>query len=774
MEAIGRAAVIGTGVMGSAIAAHIANAGVPVVLMDIVPEGAASRNHLAEAAIARLLESRPAAFMHPRNGKLITPANIEDDMPALMQCDWIVEAVVENPAVKRSLYERIKAVRKVGSLVSSNTSTIPLETLVAGLPESFVRDFVITHFFNPPRYMRLLELIADERVQPNQIARFCEFADLRLGKTVVRCKDTPGFIANRIGAFWVECAIGAAMDAGLDIETADAAIGLAFGVPKTGVFGLLDLVGLDLAAQVTESLRAQLPADDEFHRVRRGSAVLERMVADGYIGRKAKGGFYRLRQGADGRVKEVMDFGTGEYRPARKQHLPDFNAGGRGLRALIERGDPVGRYAWHVLSETLLYATLVAPRIAHDLVAIDEAMRLGYNWGAGPFELIDNLGAPWFAQRMKAEGRAVPDLLADSGRSFYRTEGTRLLVRALDGGYAEVRRAPGVLSLADVKRGREPLARNASASLWNLGDGVACLEFHSKMNALDAQSLALLRQSIDIVVGHGLKGLVIGNDADHFSVGANIAQGLYLANIALWPVLEDVVKDGQAALVALKYAPFPVVAAPSGLALGGACEILLHCDAIQAHAESYIGLVEVGVGVVPAWGGCKELLARWISHDRRPQGPMPAISQAFETIGLAKVSTSAAEAKDLLFLRRTDDITRNRDRVLADAKAKVLALSESYRPPERAEMALPGETAKVALLLVIDGLVKSGKATSHDGVIAEHLASVLSGGDADITEVVAEEHLLRLEREAFMTLIRSPATLARMEHMLTTGKPLRN
>jgi 3-hydroxyacyl-CoA dehydrogenase len=417
---------------------------------------------------------------------------------------------------------------------------------------------------------------------------------------------------------------------------------------------------------------------------------------------------------------------------------------------------------------------LVAPRIAHDLVAIDEAMRLGYNWGAGPFELIDNLGAPWFAERLKAEGRAVPDLLADSGRSFYRTEGTRLLVRALDGGYAEVRRAPGVLSLADVKRGREPLARNASASLWNLGDGVACLEFHSKMNALDAQSLALLRQSIDIVVGHGLKGLVIGSDADRFSVGANIAQGLYLANIALWPVLEDVVKDGQATLVALKYAPFPVVAAPSGMALGGACEILLHCDAIQAHAESYIGLVEVGVGVVPSWGGCKELLARWISHDRRPQGPMPAISQAFETIGLAKVSTSAAEAKDLLFLRRTDDITRNRDRVLADAKAKVLALSESYRPPERAEMALPGETAKVALLLVIDGLVKSGKATSHDGVIAEHLASVLSGGDADITEVVAEEHLLRLEREAFMTLIRSPATLARMEHMLTTGKPLRN
>jgi 3-hydroxyacyl-CoA dehydrogenase len=769
MEAIGRAAVIGAGVMGSTIAAHIANAGVPVVLMDILPEGAASRNHLAEAAIARLLESRPAAFMHPSNKKLITPANIEDDMAALMQCDWIVEAVVENPAIKRSLYERIEAVRKVGSLVSSNTSTIPLKTLVASLPERFVRDFAITHFFNPPRYMRLLELVVDERVQPNQIARFCEFADLRLGKTVVRCKDTPGFIANRIGAFWVECAIGAAMDAGLEIETADAAIGLAFGVPKTGVFGLLDLVGLDLAAQVAESLWAQLPADDEFRKVRQGSALLERMIANGYIGRKAKGGFYRLRQGAEGRVKEVMDFGTGEYRPARKQQLPDL-----GLRALIESGDPVGHYAWRVLSETLLYAILVAPRIAHDFVAIDEAVRLGYNWEAGPFELIDNLGVVWFAERVKAEGRTVPDLLADSGHSFYRMEGTQLLVRALDGAYAEVRCPPGVLRLADVKRGREPLARNASASLWNLGDGVACLEFHSKMNALDAQSLALLRQSIDIVVGHGLKGLVIGNDADHFSVGANIAQGLYLANIALWPVLEDVVKDGQATLVALKYAPFPVVAAPSGLALGGACEILLHCDAIQAHAESYIGLVEVGVGVIPAWGGCKELLARWISHDRRPQGPMPAIRQAFETIGLAKVSTSAAEAKDLLFLRRTDDITMNPERVLADAKAKVLALSESYRPPERAEMALPGETAKVALLLVIDGLVKSGKATRHDGVIAEHLASVLSGGDADITEVVAEEHLLRLEREAFMTLIRSPATLARMEHMLSTGKPLRN
>jgi 3-hydroxyacyl-CoA dehydrogenase len=774
METIGLAAVIGAGVMGSAIAAHIANAGVPVVLMDVVPEGAASRNQLAEAAIGRLLENRPAAFMHPRNAKLITPANIEDDMAALAQCDWIVEAVVENPAVKRSVYEGIEAVRRPGSLVSSNTSTLPLGTLAGGLPERFGRDFFITHFFNPPRYMRLLELVADERVQPDQITRFCEFADVHLGKTVVRCRDTPGFIANRIGAFWIECAIGAAMDAGLEIETADAAIGLAFGVPKTGVFGLLDLVGLDLAAQVTASLLAQLPADDEFHKVHRESAPLQRMIADGYVGRKGKGGFYRLREAAHGRVKEAMNLGTGEYRPARKPRLPDFDAGGRDLRALIDSGDPVGRYAWRVLSETLLYAASVVPQIADDDVAVDEAMRLGYNWGAGPFELIDVLGAPWFSERMKAEGRALPALLADPERSFYRTEGTRLLVGMLDGTYAEVRRAPGVLRLADVKRGREPLAGNASASLWDLGDGVACLEFHSKMNALDAQTIALLRQSIDIVVGYGFKGLVIGNDADRFSVGANIAQGLYLANIALWRSLENVIEEGQAALQALKYAPFPVVAAPSGLALGGACEILLHCDAIQAHAESYIGLVEVGVGVVPAWGGCKELLGRWMSHDHRPQGPMPAISQAFETIGLAKVSTSAAEAKDLLFLRQTDGITMNRERVLADAKAKVLALSGSYRPPEPAEMSLPGETAKFALLLVVDGLVKSGKAAKHDAVVADHLANVLSGGDTDITEVVAEERLLKLERDAFMTLIRSPETLARMEHMLTTGKPLRN
>ncbi len=780
MTTIARAAVIGAGVMGSGIAAHIANAGVPVLLLDIVPKDAADRSVIARSAIDRLLKTDPAPLMHREAAALITPGNIEDDLGQLVGIDWIVEAVLEDVAVKQALYAKLDTARRKGSIVSSNTSTIPLAKLIDGMGAAFARDFLITHFFNPPRYMRLLEVVAGPDTRAEAVEALTAFADLKLGKGVVMAKDTPGFVANRIGAFWMQSAVVAAQEMGLGVEEADAVVGRPMGIPKTGVFGLLDLVGLDLMPHVDRSLTAALPRDDAYHRVRRDQPLMAKLIAEGYTGRKGKGGFYRLNTAGGQRVKEAIDLGTGAYHPAERPRLDSVDAAKAGLRALVEHPDKGGRYAWRVLSETLAYAASLVPEIADDVVAVDRAMRLGFNWKHGPFQMIDRLGAKWLADRLAAEKRTVPALLqmaAEAG-GFYRVENGRPQFLTTGGSYADEPRAPGVLLLSDVRLAAKPLARNGSASLWDIGDGVACLEFHSKMNALDPDTLALIGKAVDIVgrgVSGGMKGLVIHNEADNFSVGANIGLALFAANVALWPMIEDLVGQGQSAYKKLKYAPFPVVGAPSGMALGGGCEILLHCDAIQAHAELYMGLVEVGVGLVPGWGGCKELLARAAANPKRPGGPMPPIAQAFETISLAKVSRSAAEARELSFLRPQDRITMNRERLLADAKARVLELAKDYRPPEPPSFTLPGPTAKTALSLAVDGFVLQGKALPHDRTVSMALAGVLSGGPkADITLPTTEDQLLALERAAFMELIRQQPSLARMEHMLETGKPLRN
>ncbi|MEX1206535.1 MAG: 3-hydroxyacyl-CoA dehydrogenase NAD-binding domain-containing protein [Dongiaceae bacterium] len=773
--AIAKAAVIGAGVMGAGIAAHIANAGVPVLLLDIVPKGATNRNAIAEGAIEKLLKSDPAALMHKRNAGLIEPGNIEDDLGRLAEADWIVEAVLEDVAIKQSLYRRIENARKPGSAVSSNTSTIPLAVLTDGLPANFARDFLITHFFNPPRYMRLLEIVAGPTTRPETAAAIAAFADVALGKGVVTCKDTPGFIANRIGAFWMQCAVAEALDAGLTVEEADAVMGRPIGVPKTGIFALMDLVGLDLQPHVDRSLAGALAKDDAYHGVRRDFPLMTKLIAEGYTGRKGKGGFYRLARTEGARVKEAIDLGTGDYRPAQRPRLDSVEAAKGSLRALVEHPDKGGRYAWRVLSRTLGYAAALVPQIADDVTAVDRAMRLGFNWKYGPFELIDRLEAKWFAERLAAEGATVPPLLGRAAASggFYRIEGGRRQYLTTGGDYADLRRPPGVLLLSDVKLAGAPVARNGSASLWDIGDGIACLEFHSKMNALDSDSLAMVKQAIDIV-GKRFKGLVIHNEADNFSVGANIGLALFAANVALWPMIEDLVAQGQATYKALKYAPFPVVGAPAGLALGGGCEVLLHCTAVQAHAETYMGLVETGVGLVPAWGGCKELLARWTADRGRPGGPMPPVARSFETISMAKIARSAAEAKELLLLRPEDGVTMNRERLLADAKAVALRLAAGYAAPTPPEFHLPGPTARVALQLAVDGFVATGKATAHDRTVSLVLAEVLSGGDTDVVDTLSEDAVLAGERRAFMRLVRHPATLARVEHMLETGKPLRN
>jgi 3-hydroxyacyl-CoA dehydrogenase len=769
---IKKVAVIGAGVMGASIAAHVANAGVPVYLLDIVPKDAQNRNSIAEAAIAKLLKAEPAAFMHKNNARLVTPGNVEDHLEWLKDADWVLEAVLEDLAVKQSLYQKLEQVCRPDALISSNTSTLPLKLLTRNMPDSFKQRFMITHFFNPPRYMRLLELVSGAETRPELVDAVRCFADTHLGKEGVTCKDTPGFIGNRIGIYWLQCGLLEAIKLGLTVEQADAVISAPFGIPKTGIFGLLDLVGLDLIPHILDGMKMALPKGDAFHEVNTLPPLIQRMIADGYTGRKGKGGFYRLNESSGKRVKESINLQTGDYHPSEKFVLPDLPKSQDELRAFLASDDPISRFAWQVLSNTLTYSASLIPEISDDIVSVDTAMRLGYNWKYGPFELLDRIGVDCFVSRLHAENRPVPLMLGER-QNLYKVDAGKRLYFDLSGNYRPLRRTDGILLLSDIKLQAPVVLDNPSASLWDIGDGVACLEFHSKMNTLDMDSLTMIRQSVDKVKSD-FSALVIHNDADNFSAGANLTLLMQAIHNRDWPAVEQLIKQGQQTYQALKYAPFPVVGAPSGLALGGGCEILLHCDAIQAHAELYIGLVEVGVGLVPGWGGCKEYLRRWLEFARRPGGPMPAIAQAFETIGMAKTSKSAAEAKEMLFLSTTDGITMNKDRLLADAKAKALRLAKDYTPPKPAEYRLPGASAQAAMEVVVGNLKLAGKVTDYDVEISRQLAGVLSGGQCDITEPLTENDLLNLELNAFVHLVQQPGTLDRLEHLLKTGKPLRN
>jgi 3-hydroxyacyl-CoA dehydrogenase len=772
---IAKVCVIGAGVMGSGIAAQVANAGFPALLLDIVPAGAIDRNILAKTALTKLVSAEPAPLMSKAAAKLIEIGNVDDDLERLADCDWIIEAVTERADVKQALYKKIDAARKPGSILSSNTSTLPLHMLMAGMPETIKRDFCITHFFNPPRYMRLLEIVAGKDTRADVISAVTNFADVTLGKAVVIAKDTPGFIANRIGVYWIQCAVNTAREMGLTVEEADAVMGKPIGVPKSGVFDLLDVVGLDLMPHIDASLRVALPKSDDYHALSADFPLLNKMIAEGLTGRKGKGGFYRLNKTGAKKIKEAMDLKTGEYRSLKKVTLESVDAAKSGLRALVSHQDRGGKFAWAVLSKLLSYAAELVPQIADHIADVDLAMRTGFNWKRGPFEMIDQLGADWFAEKLAAEKMPVPALLADAAKQggFYKATPDGKTQLAVDGSYKPIARPQGAMLLADIKLKTVPLAKNASASVWDLGDGVACLEFHSKMNTIDPDTIAMANKAIDIV-SKGMKALVIYNDAENFSVGANLGLALFAANIGMWPVLDDLVTQGQQVMKALKFAPFPVVAAPSGLALGGGSEFLLHSFAVQAHAETYMGLVEVGVGIVPGWGGCKEMLIRFRSGPGGPQGPMPAVFAAFEQISLAKVSKSAANAKELSYLRNTNGITMNRDRLLPDAKALALKLVQDYEPPKPVELRLPGPTGAAALHMAIQSYAQQGLALPHDVTVSNQLARVLSGGPTDITELITEDQVMELEKLAFMTLVKTEATLSRMEVMLATGKPLRN
>ncbi len=762
---ITKVCVIGAGVMGSGIAAQAANAGAKVLLLDVA-DGA------AESAVAKMLKAQPAAFMKPSYAKRITPGTTTHDLDQIGDCDWIIEVIVEKLDVKQKLYGELSQHMRAGAVLSSNTSTLPLELLTHGMTDGLKSRFLITHFFNPPRYMRLLELITGPATNAEAEAAVRTFIDEKMGKSIVTCRDTPGFIANRIGTFWLHCAITEAFKMGVGVEAADAVLSHPFGVPKTGVFALLDLVGLDLMPHIVDSFHETLDADDAFLALGPPPALLTKMIADGYTGRKGRGGFYRLDEK---RKKEVINLNDGTYARA-KYPAPDAVKAAKkgGMRTILEHDSREGRYAWSVMSKTLAYAAQIAPDIAPNIESIDRAMRLGYNWKQGPFELIDTLRPVWLAQKLEGEGRRVPPLLKSIGSdTFYRVAEGRLN-QFTNRGYVPVQRPEGVLLLEDVKRATSALFANRSASVWDLGDAVAGFEFHSKMNSLNPFIMNLMNTAVRELPDRGFKGMVIYNEGRHFSVGANLAMFYFAAKFRLWPLIRWILKHGQDTFSRLKYAPFPVVGAPSGMALGGGCEVLLHCDRVVAHAESYIGLVEAGVGIVPGWGGCKTLLQRWSTSKARAGGPMPPVMKAFETIVTAQVSKSAAHARDHLFLRPEDTIVMNRDRLLGAAKAEVLALANGYTPPTPLTLNLPGPSGYAALKLGINDFVNKGVATAHDATVAKKLAWVLSGADTDILDEMSEDKILKLERDAIVALSKTSKTRARVTHMLKTGKPLRN
>ena len=770
---IKKVCVIGAGTMGAGIAAQVANAGIPVLLLDIVRDED-NRNSVAEGAVAKMLKTQPAPFMGSRAAKLVETGNIDDHLDKVAECDWVVEAIIERLDIKQSLYAKLEKVRKPGTAVSSNTSTIPLAQLTDGRSDQFRKDFLITHFFNPPRYMRLIEIVSGPHSDMDTVAKVTEFVDRKLGKTPVVAEDSPGFIANRIGTFWIQASVNSAVDMGISVEDADAIGGRPMGVPKTGIFGLIDLIGLDLMPYLQQSLTSTLPQDDPYQALARSEPLIEKLISEGYTGRKGKGGFYRLNREGGGKIKEAVDLSSGRYSEAKSPVKIGGPAGKGDLGALIEYKGKVGAYAWAVLGPTLSYSASIVPEATATIVGVDDAMKLGYNWKWGPFEMIDRIGAAKLRNRLEAEGIPVPELLQAVGdKTFYRIEGGKRQYFGTDGEYHDIERAAGVLLLEDIKLASEPLLRNGSASVWDIGDGVVCFEFTGKMNALDGEVMKLYQQAIALVQ-KSYKAMVIYNEGSNFSAGANLGLALFAINIAAWGEVEKLVKGGQVAYKALKYAPFPVVAAPAGLALGGGCEICLNADAVQAHAETYIGLVEPGVGIIPGWGGCGEMLQRWQENPRQPKGPMPAVSKAFEIISTATVAKSAAEAKELGFLRPSDKISMNRDRLLQDAKQRALSMVDGYAAPEKPEFRLPGATGRAALKLAVDGFSKRGLATPHDEVVAAELAIVLTGGDTDITETVTEADLLKLEVDGFMRLVRNSRSQDRVEHMLETGQPLRN
>ena len=762
------AAVIGAGSMGSGIAAHLANAGIEVDLLDVVPEADEDRDKLAKAGIERQLKS--GGFMHPDLTARIRPGNVEDNFDRIAEADWIIEAVFEDLQIKRDLYRRVETARKEGSIVSSNTSTIPLKDLTKERGERFARDFVVTHFFNPPRIMKLLEIVSNDQTDPGVVARVGRIADHLLGKSNIMCFDTPGFIANRVGNYWMSVASMEAFRLDLTVEETDAVIGRPFGIPRTGIFGLFDFVGIQLVPLVWGSFMNTLPDEDD-HRnfdITR-DATFAAMLDKGLTGRFGPGGFYRRKNEAGERVNEVLDLDSLEYRAARSVDLPCL-ADWADLKKLCSHDDRGAQYAWSVLSRFVAYSAEVAGEIAENIGDIDLAMRLGYNWKKGLFALADQVGTAWIVERMDAEGRAVPALLRQAAENggFYPAEGQ---MQKPGGGLQAVKPVAGVLTLASVKKGSGRIAGNGSASIWDLGDGVAGFEIHTKMNACDEDVVAMAGQAVD-VVNSDFRGLVIGSDNPRtFSAGARLDVFVRLCEAGDWEGLDDFVATGQRAFHNLKYADFPVVAAAGGLALGGGAELSMHSDHVVAHSELYAGLPERNVGILPGWGGVTQLLLR---HQRRSGEAIAGAEAAFEAVISCQITGSALQARDIGLLRQSDSIVMNRDRLLSAAKFKVIELSADYRAPVRARISAGGSSLYDVLLAFARNRMDDGEFTATDLEISRQAAGVVAGMDLPQEAGCDELAFMALERRAILALARQERTQERLRHMLATNKPLKN
>ncbi|GGN35983.1 3-hydroxyacyl-CoA dehydrogenase/enoyl-CoA hydratase family protein [Deinococcus daejeonensis] len=779
---IQKAAVIGAGVMGAAIAAQLANAGIPVTLLDIVLPDNPDRNFLAKQGVQRALKARPAAFMDPARAALIQVGNLEDDLKKLKDADWIIEAIIEKLDAKRDLWARVEQVAKKTAIISSNSSGIPMHLQIEGRGEDFQRRFVGAHFFNPPRYLHLLEVIPTPKTDPKVTQAFSEFAETTLGKGIVVANDVPGFVANRIGVYGIVRAMDHMVRAGLTPAQVDQLTGPALGRASSATFRTADLSGLDIIYHVANDLGKATPDDEDFTLTPAFRTLVEEKK---WLGDKTGSGFYKKTKDQKGKTKILnLNLDTFEYEDQGKVKVAAVEAvKGQPLaarvKALYAAEGKEGDFLRGVMNDGFWYAAKMAGNVSNRLQDIDNALKWGFGWEQGPFETMDTLGVQTVIANLEAEGRTLPPLLAAmkaSGRDAFYQNGEIVTPDGQPTPY----QAPYFI-LTDLKKDATKIVKKrAGASVIDLGDGVLLAEWHAKMNALGEDQLRTVQDAHKLVQDMGYHGLVIGNQGDNFSAGANLPLILSQAQADEWDELDDMIKQFQQVTTSLRFSPHPTVAAPFGMTLGGGAEFTLHADHVVASAELYMGLVEVGVGLIPGGGGTKEMLLRFTDMQQPSQRLgatlLPAVQRAFELIGTAKVSTSALEARNLGFLRDTDTVAMNKNHILQDAKRQVIALAPGYvQPTPRQDIPVMGDAAIGAIKSALHGMHQGGYITDYDLVVSEQLAKVLSGGTGNNrTAKVSEQHLLDLEREAFLTLLGKKGTQQRIEHMLKTGKPLRN
>jgi 3-hydroxyacyl-CoA dehydrogenase len=799
-QRIRKAAVLGAGVMGSQIAAHLANVGIPSCLLDIVPstltseehqrgdtlDSPAVRNRLAQQGLQLALQAQPAAFYTAGSAALITPGNMQDHLHWLKEVDWVIEAVSEQLEVKTQLYQAIVPHLKPSVILSSNTSGLSITALSQVLPAPLQPRFLGTHFFNPPRYLKLLEVIPTPQTDRAVLDAMLAFGSRVLGKGMVKAKDTPNFIANRIGLYAMFCCTKVMVDEGYTVGEVDTITGPALGRPRSATFRTADMVGLDTLLHIAKNTLTALP-DDAIHQMVPEPNFLESMVERGLLGNKTRQGFYKQIQTEAGREFHEINYQTLEYQPQSPLRAPSLQQSRRmedirqRLRTLAYADDRAGRFAWKVLSATLFYAASLIPEIADDIVSVDNAIKWGFSWELGPFETWDALGVEPVTQKMQQQGQSLPPLVTSLQQagytSFYRPEtGRRCFFDLGQGDYQEEPQDPQCIRLPLLKEQQRVVRANPGASLIDLGEGVTGLEFHTKMNIIGGDIVEMMLQAVEDVERR-FEGLVIGNHGENFSAGANLALLLLEAQNQDWDAIDQMVRIFQDANLALKYLSKPVIAAPCGMTLAGGAEICLASDRIRAAAETYMGLVEVGVGLIPAGGGCKEFLLRHLEElpDDVSLDLFPLVQRVFLTIGLAKVSTSAVEAQQMGFLRSNDQISVNRDHLFHDARQTVLDMvAEGYTPPRPTALRVVGRSGYGNFLAGLHNMYTGRFISSYDRHIGKKLAYVLSGGDVPDGSRVSEQHLLDLEREAFLSLCGEAKTQERMRHMLETGKPLRN